>query len=148
MRSCTDCSDKACITQLVCTDTVVVAERPAALARDHGLDVAETGVHPAPRHARRLRQQGHPVGLEHHLVAALVGPRLDPQVGHGQATSPGDVGLGVRQGLGVYHLSHGQRQTLGVEGWGVCRLCGARFVFRLNQVGSLMQGRLDLVDRV
>ena len=100
-------SDEASYTKLGCADAVVVAESPAALADDHRLHVAWHRVEAGLRHARWLRQQRHPVWLQHHLVP-LVRLRLQAHVGGGGGGEGGgdyllwnylDGGGGCRMGL-------------------------------------------------
>ena len=74
-------------------DAVVVAEGPAALADDHRLHVARDRVESGLSHAGWLGQQGHPIGLQHHLVP-LVRLRLQPHIG----------GCGGGEGGGDYLL--------------------------------------------
>ena len=75
-------SDKAGDAKLGGADAVVVAKGSAALADHHRLHVARHRVQPSLGHTGRFRQEGHSVGLQHHLVA-LVGLRLQPHIGGG-----------------------------------------------------------------
>ena len=99
-------SDKAGDAKLGGADAVVVAKGSAALADHHRLHVARHRVEACLGHAGRFRQEGHSVGLQHHLVA-LVGLRLQPHIGGGS---------GGEGGGGDYLLWNY------LDGWGWCRV--------------------------